>query len=47
MVLKSYRLLKKNKKKKKRKIGGLVTAGIGAILGVALVGETARAISRI
>lgn len=46
MVLKSYRLKLKNKKKKKRN-GGLITAGIGAILGVALVSETARAVSRI
>ncbi len=46
MVLKSYRLKLKKKKKNKRS-GSLISDGITAILGVALVGETARAVGRI
>ncbi len=48
MALKSYRLtLKKGKKKKKKALGGLITGGITALLGVALVSETAKAVSRV
>jgi len=46
MGLKSYRL--KSKKKKKRKlIRDFVTPAVTAIIGVALVSETARAVNRI
>lgn len=45
MALKSYRL--KLKKKKKKKPKGLITAGITALLGVALLSETASAVRRI
>ncbi|KKM90587.1 hypothetical protein LCGC14_1237200 [marine sediment metagenome] len=49
MALKSYRLsLKKGKRKKKRRgIGArdLVTGGVGAIIGVAFVGQTADVLS--
>jgi len=48
MVLKSYRLKKKKNKKKKRKLfADFITPAVTAIVGVALVSETASAVSRI
>ena len=48
MALKSYRLkLKKGKKKKRKALGGLIVGGVTALVGIALVSETAGAISRI
>ncbi len=46
MVLKSYRLKLKNKKKRKP-IKDLVTGGVTAIIGIGLLSETARAVSRV
>ena len=45
MVLRSYRL----KKKKKRKGGArdLITGGVTAVMGLALLGATANAVSRV
>ena len=45
MVLKAYRL--KLKKKKRKPVKDLITGGVTALLGVALVSETASAVSRI
>lgn len=50
MALKSYRLTKKKKKSKKKRrspSGDIVRQGTGAIIGLAIFGETARAVSRI
>lgn len=48
MVLKSYRLTTSNRsKKKKRKVVGLLGQATGAIIGVALLSQTARAVNRI
>lgn len=48
MVLKSYRLFKKGKKKKKKtKAGDLVTGGVTALIGIGLLSETASAVSRV
>ena len=50
MALKSYSFIKKKKgkkKKRKRMLSDLVTGGIGAILGVALVSQTADAVNAI
>lgn len=48
MALKSYRLkFKKNKKKKRKPLGDLVTGGVTALIGIGLLSETARAVSRI
>jgi len=47
MALKSYRIKKKKKKKKKKAFGDLVTGGITALVGTALVAQTASALSRI
>lgn len=49
MVLKSYRLKLKRKtnKNKKRPARDLITGGVTALLGVALLAETASAIRRI
>jgi len=52
MVLKSYRLkdtLKKKKGnvKKKKSIGRLLVGGATALIGVALLSETASAVSRV
>ena len=46
MALKSYRLFKKGKKKKKS-IGRLLVGGATAIVGLALFSETAKAVSRV
>ena len=48
MALKSYRLkLKKKGKRKMRAAKDLVTGGVTAIIGVGLLSETARAVSRV
>ncbi len=50
MALKSYRLkLKKGKKKKKKRtgLGGLVVGGITALVGAALIDQTAQAVARV
>ena len=47
MALKSYRLFKKRKKKKSKSLGRLLVGGAVALVGVALLSETAGAISRI
>ncbi len=49
MALKSYRLFKKGKKKKKRRSGtrDIITGGVTAIIGVGLLSETATAVARI
>ena len=47
MVLKSYRLKLKGKKKKKKRTGDLVTAGVTALVGIGLLSETAKAVSRV
>jgi predicted nucleic acid-binding protein len=47
MVLKSYKLKVKKKKKKRKAVGDLVTGGITALVGVALLSETSQAINRI
>ena len=48
MALKSYRLkVKKKDRKKFKPVRGLLAGGITALLGVALLSETARAVRRI
>ena len=48
MALKSYRLkIKKNGRKKLKSVRGLLAGGITALLGVALLSETAQAVRRI
>lgn len=47
MALKSYRLFKKGKKKKRRPVRDMVTGGITAIIGVGFLSETASAVSKI
>lgn len=49
MALKSYRLKlkKKGKKRKRTAVGDIVIGGTTAIIGVGLLSETARAVSRI
>lgn len=54
MALKSYRLFKKGKKMKMKKIkgkvkplGNLVVGGITALVGVALLDQTAQAVARV
>ncbi|KKN59059.1 hypothetical protein LCGC14_0546140 [marine sediment metagenome] len=48
MALKSYRLkLKKGKRKKSKSIGRLLVGGATALIGVALLSETAKAVSRV
>ena len=49
MALKSYRLFKKGKKKKKKRtgLGGLVVGGVTALIGIGLLSETAGAVSRV
>jgi hypothetical protein len=46
MGLKSSKLIKA-KKKKKKPFGNIITAGITALIGTALVAQTASAIRRI
>ena len=45
MGLKSYRL--KLKKKKSKKGEGIISQGASALIGIALLSETARAVSRL
>ncbi len=48
MALKSYRVFKKGKKKKKRSAtGDIITGGITALVGVGLLSATASAVSRV
>ncbi len=47
MVLKSYRLKFKKKGKKRKPVKDLVTGGVTAIIGIGLLSETARAVSRV
>ena len=49
MALKSYRLKFRKKKKKKnlKRKPDIITGGITALIGVGLLSETARAVSRI
>ena len=48
MVLKSYRIkTKKSSKNKKKPFGNLVTGGITAVLGLALLSQTAAAVRRV
>ena len=48
MVLKSYRLFKKGKKKKKRSTtGDIITGGVTALIGVGLLSAKSNAVSRV
>ena len=52
MALKSYRLAKGSRKKKKRRSGfsgsgDMISGGVNAIIGVSLLGVTASAVGRI
>ena len=47
MALKSTKLIKMKDKKKRKPVRGLLAGGITALLGVALLSETASAVRRI
>lgn len=49
MALKSYSSFEKKKKKgkKKKPFGDIITGGVTALIGIALLSETAKAVNRI
>ncbi|KKN08454.1 hypothetical protein LCGC14_1056580 [marine sediment metagenome] len=47
MVLKSTPLIKLKKERKRKPVKGLLAGGITALLGIALLAETASAVRRI
>ena len=47
MALKSYTSFKKSKKKKSRPIRDIVAGGVGALVGIALVSQTANVLRRL